>query len=236
MGKKVLTKRAFILAAVLIILAIVLWQRFLPDLFAGQAAASDISRGTVSLTGKSDILIAYFSRTGNTNYTADVDAVSAASITAFGNEYLGNAEVLARMAQEATGGDCFFIEVTEKYPEGFNETRERTLQEQSQDARPELNAHVENMDAYDTVVLAYPIWWGVMPQPVLTFLEEYDFSNKAIIPIATSESSGLSSSRSQIITACPGAKVAEGITVNGRSVRNAASEVRNCLKEAGTIL
>lgn len=41
---------------------------------------------------------------------------------------------------------------------------------------------VDNWDDYDTVFIGYPIWWGDMPQALYTFLGEYDFSGKTIIP------------------------------------------------------
>ena len=52
---------------------------------------------------------------------------------------------------------------------------------------PELAAHIENPDQYDTILLGYPNWWGDMPQPLFTFLEEYDFSGKTIILLIHTE-------------------------------------------------
>ena len=59
------------------------------------------------------------------------------------------------------------------------------------DARPEIAGSVENMDSYDTVIIGFPIWWGVAPRIVETFLESYDFSGKTIIPFCTSGGSGV---------------------------------------------
>ena len=47
------------------------------------------------------------------------------------------------------------------------------------------------MEQYDEVFVGFPIWWYVAPNIIDTFLESYDFSNKKIIPFATSGSSGL---------------------------------------------
>jgi putative NADPH-quinone reductase len=52
------------------------------------------------------------------------------------------------------------------------------MQEQRADARPELASHVENMHDYDVIFLDYPIWWGTLPQPVFTFLDEYVFQER----------------------------------------------------------
>lgn len=180
------------------IVALAAWRLFFPNLLAENAAPEDVSKGTVSMNEGGNILVAYFSLTGNRIYTTEVDAVTSASLNIQDGEVLGNAEILARAARETTGGDIFFIEVSEKYPESFDGTSERSSTEQSQDARPELAAHVENMEQYNTVILVSPTWWGALPQAVLTFLEEYDFSGKTIIPIATSQGSGLGTGPRQI--------------------------------------
>ena len=56
-------------------------------------------------------------------------------------------------SQEAAGGGIFFIEVNDKYPEGFDDTSSRTSSGQSQNVRPELASHVENMGNYDTICI-----------------------------------------------------------------------------------
>ena len=47
------------------------------------------------------------------------------------------------------------------------------------------------MAAYDTVIVGFPIWWGIAPRIIETFLESYDFSCKKIIPFCTSGGSGV---------------------------------------------
>lgn len=63
-----------------------------------------------------------------------------------------------------------------------NSNSNQAKEEQNEDARPELTTHIENVEQYDIIFLGYPNWWGDMPQPLYTFLEEYDFSGKTIIP------------------------------------------------------
>jgi len=57
-------------------------------------------------------------------------------------------------------------------------------------SRPELADKNADIAGYDTVFLGFPIWWGVAPTVVNTFLESYDFSGKKIILFATSGGSG----------------------------------------------
>ena len=107
---------------------------------------------------ESNILIAYFSRVGNMDFDENIDAVTSASVNMDGSNVSGNAQLLAEMAREVTDGDLFFIETVEKYPAEYRGTTDQAKTEQNNDARPELSSHVENMDAYDTVILIYPNW------------------------------------------------------------------------------
>ena len=49
-------------------------------------------------------------------------------------------------------------------------------------------------DSYDTVLIGYPIWWGIAAWPVDNFVKDNDFTGKTVIPFCTSSSSGLGDS------------------------------------------
>ncbi len=53
---------------------------------------------------------------------------------------------------------------------------------------------VSNWDTYDTVLIGYPIWWGIAAWPVNTFVEANNFTGKTVIPFCTSSSSSLGES------------------------------------------
>lgn len=195
-------------------------------------AEDDSQDGTSSDT---NILVAYFSRVGNTDWEDGVDAVSSASLNVENGEYVGNAEVLARFAQEATGGDLFLIQTAETYPSDYRQTTDKAAEEQDADARPELSSHVEDMDAYDTVILIYPNWWGTLPQPLFTFLEEYDFSGKTILPLCTHAGSRMGRSEGDIRSLCPDAILLEGLAVSGSSVNSAQSDVEEWISSSGIL-
>lgn len=165
-------------------------------------------------------LIAYFSRKGS-NYVSGriVDLP------------IGNTEVVARMIQEMTGGDLFHIEAVKPYPKDYTETTEVAKAELRANARPELTNHTENMDSYDVIFLGYPNWWGTMPMPVFTFLEEYDFSGKTIIPFCTHEGSGLGHSEKDIAKLSPKATVVNGLALHGTRVNAAKPEVTSWLNK-----
>lgn len=186
---------------------------FFPNPFAKSIPASSISAGTTSVTGESDILIAYFSLTNNREYpSGEVDAVSSASLKIRDGTGYGHAELLAIAAQETTGGDLFPIKVNDLYPDTYGGAFDRHHSEMGSPIRPALMEHLETVDCYDTVILIYPNWLSSLPQPVLTFLEEYDFAGKSIVPIATSQALGLGSGPEQIKSVCPDAVVAEGLS------------------------
>ena len=53
---------------------------------------------------------------------------------------------------------------------------------------------VDNWDNYDTILIGYPIWWGIAAWPVNTFVKANDFTNKTVIPFCTSASSDIGNS------------------------------------------
>jgi flavodoxin len=167
-------------------------------------------------------LIAYYSRKGN-NYASG----SIADLP------VGNTEVAAKMIQKLTGGETFRIDTVKAYPSDYAKTTEVAQQELRQNARPELTDHVGDMSAYDLVFLGYPNWWGTMPMAVFTFLEEYDFSGKTIVPFCTNEGSGMGHSESDIKKLCPRAKVLSGLPIRGGSVQRAEGDIAAWLKAAG---
>lgn len=181
----------------------------------------------------SNILVAYFSRVGNTDFEEDVDAFTSASLNGEWGAPAGNAELLAGMAQEVTGGDLFLIETVDKYPSDYGETTDVVAQEQDDNARPLLASHVENIDQYDTVSLIYPNWWGTLPQAVFTFLEEYDFSGKTILPLCTHEGSGMGRSEMDIAELAPDAQLLEGLAVRGSAAADAQEDVAEWIENSG---
>ena len=156
------------------------------------SAAGDNETGGSSVTqgaaSDSNILIAYFS----VPETDGVDTVAGASRVVVDGEVLGNNQYIARLIQQETGGDLFRIETVQEYPGSHDPLLEFAYNERAEDARPELAAQIENLDSYDVIFLGYPNWNSDLPMPLYTFLEEYDFSGKTIIPFTTHGGSGFS--------------------------------------------
>ena len=97
----------------------------------------------------------------------------------------GNTENAAHIIQEQTGADIIELNPVESYSSNYSDVLDQAQEDMNSDARPELENHVENMEQYDTILLGYPNWWATIPMPVATFLEEYDFSGKTILPFCS---------------------------------------------------
>ncbi len=179
---------------------------------------------------ESNILVAYFSRVGVTPFDNDVDATSSASINIRDGELVGNMQYLAEFIVGETGGDLFQIITEKEYPTDYRDTTDLAAVEQDNDERPALTSHVENMDQYDTISLGYPNWWGTLPQAVMTFLEEYDFSGKTIIPFCSHGGSRLGSGPRDIEELCPDANLLDGLAVSGSAVSSAQGDVQEWLE------
>ena len=187
--------------------------------------ASPAQQDTQQETAQSNILIAYFSMPEDID-TNGIDADSGASVVVDEGEVLGNVQYMAQIIEENTDGELFRIETTEQYPLDHDPLVDQAAQEQDDDARPELSTHIENLDQYDTIFLGYPNWWGDMPQALYTFLEEYDFSGKTIIPFCPHGGSGFSGTESTIAEIQPDATVSEdGLTIPRDDVADCEEEV-----------
>lgn len=101
-----------------------------------------------------------------------------------------------------SGGDFFEIAPVEKYTKSdlnwMNRKSRSSVEMNDPSCRPEIASKVSGMDEYDTVIIGFPIWWGVAPRIIETFLESYDFSGKTIIPFCTSGGSGVGRSDTEL--------------------------------------
>lgn len=129
--------------------------------------------------------------------------------------------------------DLFSIRTVQKYPDNYDDTLDQAQDEQSQDTRPELETELESLDAYQTIFLGFPNWWGDMPMAVYSFLDDYDLSGKTLIPFVTSGGSGFSSTISEIESAEPEADVLEGLSLSSSEASDAEEVVEDWLDGLG---
>ena len=132
-----------------------------------------------------------------------------------------------------SGGDFFEIVPAEKYTSAdlnYMNSRSRSSVEMNDtSARPEIANKVSDMDSYDNVIIGFPIWWGVAPRIIETFLESYDFSGKTIIPFCTSGGSGVGRSDTALHKNVSGnVKWGKGVQIN----RPNESTIKSWLEKA----
>lgn len=123
--------------------------------------------------GSGSVLIAYFSRTGNT-------------------------QSVAELIQQEVGGDLFEVEPAEPYTVVYEELVAQVAEQNETGYTPPLRCNRENIQAYDTVFFGFPTWDMQLPPPMKSFLEQHDLSGKTLIPFNTHGGYGLGSSIQQI--------------------------------------
>ena len=169
-------------------------------------------------------LIAFFSRADENYFGGAMRYVK-----------VGNTEIVAGIIKELIPADTFKIEMKNPYSPVYMTCIEEAKKDLRAKARPELVSMPASIDEYDTVILAYPNYWGTMPMAVYTFLENFDFTGKTILPLCTNEGSGMGSSEREIRKTCPGADVKRGLPVTGSTAANSKSSVERWLKANGMI-
>ena len=169
-------------------------------------------------------LIAFFSRADENYFGGAMRYVK-----------VGNTEIVAGIIKELLPADTFKIEMKNPYSPVYMTCIEEAKKDLRAKARPELVSMPASIDEYDTVILAYPNYWGTMPMAVYTFLENFDFTGKTILPLCTNEGSGMGSSEREIRKTCPGADVKKGLPITGSAAANSKSSVERWLKANGMI-
>lgn len=177
-----------------------------PEGAAGETASAESAADPAEAGG--NILIAYFSWSGNT-------------------------EAMAGLIAEQTGGTLFEIAPAAPYTDDYDALLDVARQEQDEDARPELAAAVESWDSYDVVFVGYPDWWSDAPMLIYSFLESYDWTGKTLAPFCTSGGSGFGRSLERLPDSAPGAAILEGLHVLGSSAADSSEEVAEWIAGLG---
>lgn len=167
-------------------------------------------------------LVVYFSKTGE-NYNV-------------GTVKVGNTAMMASYIKDYLKADSFEIVPVNSYPDNYKKATDIAKQEQNDNARPKIKNKMENLSDYDTIFIGYPIWWGDLPMIVYTFLENYDFSGKTVIPFNTHEGSGSSGTYETIKEKLKDSTVnTNGLALTGTEARKDSGKEKtiNWLKELG---
>lgn len=141
---------------------------------------------------------------------ATVDESNNVLVTYF--SYSGTTKGVAEQIANLTGGDLEEIERATSYEsDTYTDVAEAEIQNGE---RPEITIGVDNIDAYDVIMVGYPVWYEEAPAVIATFLESFDFDGKIIVPFCTSSSDTIDSTLHIFSELCPDATIAEALTVN----------------------
>ena len=169
-------------------------------------------------------LIAFFSRADENYFGGAMRYVK-----------VGNTEIVANIMKDLIPADTFKIEMKDPYSPVYMTCIEEAKKDLRAKARPELVSMPESIEEYDTIVLAYPNYWGTMPMAVFSFLEAFDFTGKTILPLCTNEGSGMGCSERDIKKTCPGADVKKGLPITGSQAANSKTSVQKWLSANGLL-
>ena len=152
------------------------------------------------------ILIAYFSRSGNTRK-------------------------IANLVQQEVGGTLYEIQVAVPYPASYNAVVEQAKKEIQAGYRPALQSTLDHIESFNTTFVGSPNWWSTIAPPVATFLSEHNLSGKTIVPFCTHGGGGLGRIRQDIARLCPQSTVLSCFGVYGSGAGNVRAEVVAWLRD-----
>ena len=145
-----------------------------------------------------EVLVVYFSATGNTR---------------------GVAEKIASVED----ADIYEIVPAEPYSDAdlnWNDSSSRSTKEQNDSSsRPKIGSDTISLDGYKKIYIGYPIWWGEEPRILDTFVESYSFDGITMIPFCTSGGSGIGRSGKNLEE-----NAGSGTWLDGKRLNTGASE------------
>lgn len=155
---------------------------------SSQMKSGNSETGTNSDSGK--VLIVYLSRTGNT-------------------------KTIAEIIHNIVGGTLVALELEKPYPENYRATVQQVVDENETGYLPPLKTKIDSIQKYDIVFVGFPTWGMKLPPPMKSFLHQYDFSGKIIVPFNTNDGYGIGSSFETVKELCPNSTIYEGFSVKG---------------------
>lgn len=160
---------------------------------------------TASVQGRSPVLVAYFSRSGNTR-------------------------VIAGVIHRSLKTDLFAIEPATPYPEDYFQTVEQAKNERSRGTKPALKNSVADIGRYETVYLGFPIWGTSVPPAVQTFLSTHNLADKLLIPFITHGGYGKGDSDDILAALAPTARREKPLVIECDQERRTTETVASWLE------
>ena len=178
----------------------------------GAIACMAVAAGTSDAAGQprvaqspdSKVLVACFTRTGNTR-------------------------VIARQIRRALRADLFEIESDDPYPEDYEETVAQAVRERDSGYRPRLKTTIPDIKAYEVVFLGFPIWGETAPPVIRSFLSQHDLSAKTLVPFITHGGYGQGRSMNVVREHAPRARILTPFVMEADQERRTLTQVSRWL-------
>jgi flavodoxin len=156
---------------------------------------------------KDDVLIAYYSWSGNTRK-------------------------IAELIERETSGTLFEIEPVQPYTTNYRAAVAQAKKEIEAGFRPELKA-VPEITSYTVVFIGTPIWWHTMAPPVARFIERFDLNGKTVVPFHTHGGGGGGSFEEDLAKMCPNSTVIKGFGAYNRGGNETRAQIGSWLSSTG---
>ena len=138
---------------------------------------------------------------------------------------IGNTEVLAHYIKEYTNADIFKVEPLIPYSKDYMTCIEEAKIRTNTHNAP-IKESIPDITSYEVIYIGTPVYWGGMPEELITSLKEVNFDKKIIRPFVTHEGSGLSNIPAQLKSICKGATIMDGIAITGSTVKNSKERIK----------
>lgn len=149
----------------------------------------------------------------------------------------GNTKAVAEALAGLTGAELCEIVPEQPYTDedlNYNDKTTRATAEQNDSsARPAIQGSITDFEQYETVYVGYPIWWASIPMPVASFLEEYDFSEKTVIPFCSHGGGRFGQSLTAIEKLIPNAVMGDALSIHYSGGSSMPDDVRKWLSDNG---
>jgi len=175
---KIIRSKKAILATIAVSIAFMIFS-------ACKKQTESNTQAKIETQAEQNILIVYFSHSGNT-------------------------KAVAQYIQSFVGGNLAQIKTEQAYTDNQDALLAQAREEFNNNFRPALADKIENIENYDVVFLGFPIWFSSVPMVILTFLETHDLSNKTVIPFSTRGGGDIGESVERIRKALPNSIVLDG--------------------------
>jgi len=140
-----------------------------------------------------------------------------------------NTRKIAQYINETIDATVFEIEPKDPYTSNYNAVVDQAKKEIKEAFKPKLKKNLDSIDQYDIIFVGSPNWWSTIAPPVTTFLSEFNFSNKIIIPFVTHGGGGEANMIKDISTLCPGTTILDGFVAYGAGSGSVKNDVKQWL-------